>query len=195
MVDVVGNMSLVWSFCGLGREHNRLDATIDREMSARRRSLLYLEKLRLFHAAVTVILTIALLAWAIVLWQNGIATAGDVVLVCTLGLSILHATRDLAVALVDVTQHLARLSEALATLLVRIACGTIRRRRRWRDRARPWRSRMSCSAIPTGERCLPISACELVQASALVLSVSPAAAKSTLFGCCSVFTMCRADGS
>ncbi len=118
MVDVVGNMPLVWSFCGIGREHCRLDATIDREMAARRRSLLYLEKLRLFHAAVTVVLIIALLAWAIVLWQNGTATAGDVVLVCTLGLSILHATRDLAVALVDVTQHLARLSEALATLLV-----------------------------------------------------------------------------
>jgi len=30
----------------------------------------------------------------------------------------LHATRDLAVALVDVTQHLARLSEALTTLLI-----------------------------------------------------------------------------
>src|SRR6266700_1894733 len=118
MVDVVGNMPLVWSFCGIGREHSRLVATIDREMAARRRSLLYLEKLRLFHAAVTVVLIIALLAWAIVLWQNGAATAGDVVLVCTLGLSILHATRDLAVALVDVTQHLARLSEALATLLV-----------------------------------------------------------------------------
>ena len=39
-------------------------------------------------------------------------------LACTLGLSVLHATRDLAVALVDVTQHLARLSEALSTLLV-----------------------------------------------------------------------------
>jgi ATP-binding cassette, subfamily B, bacterial len=118
MVDVVGNMGLVWSFCGIGREHRRLDATIDREMAARRRSLLYLEKLRLLHAGVTVVLTIALLAWAIVLWENGTATTGDVVLVCTLGLSILHATRDLAVALVDVTQHLARLSEALATLLV-----------------------------------------------------------------------------
>jgi ATP-binding cassette, subfamily B, bacterial len=118
MVDVVGNLPLVWSFCGLGREHSRLDTTIDREMTARRRSLLYLEKLRLFHAVVTVVLIIALLAWAIVLWQNGTATAGDVVLVCTLGLSILHATRDLAVALVDVTQHLARLSEALATLLI-----------------------------------------------------------------------------
>jgi ATP-binding cassette subfamily B protein len=52
------------------------------------------------------------------LWQRGAATTGDVILVCTLGLSILHATRDLAVALVDVTQHVARLSEALATLLV-----------------------------------------------------------------------------
>jgi ATP-binding cassette, subfamily B, bacterial len=118
MIDVVGNMPLVWSFCGLGREHSRLDVTIGREMTARRRSLLYLEKLRLFHAVVTVVLIIALLGWAIVLWENGAATAGDVVLVCTLGLSILHATRDLAVALVDVTQHLARLSEALATLLV-----------------------------------------------------------------------------
>jgi ATP-binding cassette, subfamily B, bacterial len=118
MFDVIGNIPLVWAFCGVGREHRRLDATIDREIAARRRSLYYLEKLRLFHAAITVVLTIALLAWAIVLWQNGAATAGDVVLVCTLGLSILHATRDLAVALVDVTQHLARLSEALGTLLV-----------------------------------------------------------------------------
>jgi ATP-binding cassette, subfamily B, bacterial len=35
-----------------------------------------------------------------------------------LGLSILSATRDLAVALVDVTQHVARLTEAIATLLL-----------------------------------------------------------------------------
>src|SRR3981189_408929 len=118
MVDVIGNIPLVWAFCGVGREHRRLDATIDREMGARRGSLSYLEKLRLFPAAITVVLTIGLLAWAIMLWQKGMATAGDVVLVCTLGLSILHATRDLAVALVDVTPHLGRLSEALATLLV-----------------------------------------------------------------------------
>ena len=52
-------------------------------------------------------------------------------LVCTLGLSILHATRDLAVALVDVTQHLARLSEALATLARTASiCATIRRQAR-----------------------------------------------------------------
>jgi ATP-binding cassette subfamily B protein len=118
MVDVITNMQLVRSFCGLSRERRRFDATIDRELTARRRSLLYLEKLRIMHALITIFLTLGLLAWAIALWQRGLATTGDVVLACTLGMSVLHATRDLAVALVDVTQHLARLSEALATLLV-----------------------------------------------------------------------------
>jgi ATP-binding cassette, subfamily B, bacterial len=118
MVDIIGNMPLVHAFYGFGRERRRFDETVDRELSARRRSLVYLEKLRLLHAGTTVVLTIALLGWAIRLWEQGAASTGDVVLVCTLGLSVLHATRDLAVALVDVTQHMARLSEALATLLI-----------------------------------------------------------------------------
>jgi ATP-binding cassette subfamily B protein len=118
MVDVINNMPLVRAFCGLGFEHDRFDATVNRELTARGRSLRYLEKLRILHAGITVLLTIALLAWAIVLWQRGDATTGDVVLVCTLGISILSATRDLAVALVDVTQHVARLTEAIATLLL-----------------------------------------------------------------------------
>ena len=90
---------------------------MEQELKARRRSLLYLERLRLTHAAVTVTLIVGLLAWAIDLWQRHEATVGDVVLVCTLGISVLSATRDFAVALVDVTQHFARLSEALVTLL------------------------------------------------------------------------------
>jgi ATP-binding cassette subfamily B protein len=118
MVDVISNMPLVRAFCSLSREHRRFDSIVDREMTARRTSLLYLERLRILHAAVTIIFAIGLLGWAIVLWQEGAVTAGDVVLACTLGLAVLHATRDLAVALVDVTQHFARLSEALATLLV-----------------------------------------------------------------------------
>jgi ATP-binding cassette, subfamily B, bacterial len=117
MVDVISNMPLVRAFCGLRYEHDRFDATVNRELDARGRSLRYLEKLRLAHAAVTVVLTIGMLAWAVNLWQQGAATTGDVVLVCTLGISILSATRDLAVALVDVTQHVARLTEAIATLL------------------------------------------------------------------------------
>jgi ATP-binding cassette, subfamily B, bacterial len=118
MADVVGNVLLVKAFGGLDHERRRFHTTVENEMGARRRSLRYLEKLRIAHASITIVLIVCLLAWAIVLWQQGAATTGEVVLVCTLGLSVISATRDLAVALVDVTQHMARLSEALATLLV-----------------------------------------------------------------------------
>jgi ATP-binding cassette, subfamily B, bacterial len=118
MVDIIGNMLLVRAFGGLRREHRRFDETVGRELKARRRSLQYLEKLRLFHALTTIVLTISVLAWAIVLWQHGAATTGDVVLVTTLGFTILHASRDLAVALVNVTEHMARLAEAISTILV-----------------------------------------------------------------------------
>jgi ATP-binding cassette subfamily B protein len=117
LTDIIGNMPLVRTFGAIHREHSRFDRTVGRELTARRRSLQYLERLRLLHAALTIVLTVAVLAWAVVLWQRGQASAGDVVLVCTLGFTVLHATRDLAVALVDVTQHMARLAEAISTLL------------------------------------------------------------------------------
>jgi ATP-binding cassette subfamily B protein len=116
-VDVVSNMALVRAFGGLRREHRRFDEVVGRELKARRHSLLYLERLRFLHAGVTIVSTIGLLAWAILLWRRGQSTTGDVVLVSTLGFTILHATRDLAVAFVDMTQHLARLSEAVATIM------------------------------------------------------------------------------
>src|SRR6202041_2777837 len=74
MVDVINNMPLVRAFCGLSFEHERFDATVNRELTARGRSLRYLEKLRLIHAAVTIALTIGILAWAITLWQSRSAT-------------------------------------------------------------------------------------------------------------------------
>ena len=118
LVDVINNMPLVRAFGATLRERERFATRLDREMRARGRSLRYLEKLRLFHAGSTALLTAGLLAWVIHLFQVGRASTGDVVLVSTLGFTILHGTRDLAVALVDTVQHLARLSEALSTLLL-----------------------------------------------------------------------------
>ncbi|MDR5779938.1 ABC transporter ATP-binding protein [Caballeronia sp. LZ065] len=117
LVDVIGNMSLVRAFGMTFREQKRFGSTVKAEMVARQQSLLYLEKLRLFHAVVTAILSAGLLGWALWLWSKGQATSGDIVLVSSLGFTILHGTRDLAVALVDVTQHVARLAEAVQTLL------------------------------------------------------------------------------
>jgi len=117
LVDVIGNMGLVRAFGMTFREQKRFSATVKSEMIARQQSLLYLEKLRLLHAVITALLSAGLLGWALWLWDQGKATSGDIVLVSSLGFTILHGTRDLAVALVDVTQHIARLAEAVKTLL------------------------------------------------------------------------------
>ena len=87
-------------------------------MTSRRRSLYYLEHLRLIHAVLTALLTAGVVAWGILLWQAGQASVGDIVLITSLAFTILHGTRDLAVALVDLTQHIARLEEAIGALLM-----------------------------------------------------------------------------
>jgi ATP-binding cassette subfamily B protein len=118
LVDVINNMPLVRAFGAMPSELARFSDRVCRETDARGRSLRYLEKLRLFHAGVTAIVTTALLAWVLRDWSLGHVSTGDVVLTTTLGFTVLHGTRDLAMALVDTVQHIARLEEALATLLV-----------------------------------------------------------------------------
>ena len=118
LLDIINNMPLVRAFGATRRERVRFSQRMEGEMHARGTSLRYLERLRLIHAVLTAILTAMLLIWAVLLWRNHAATVGDVVMVVTLGFMILHGTRDLAVALVETIQHVARLAEALSTLLL-----------------------------------------------------------------------------
>ena len=118
LVDVINNVGVVRAFGATLRERQRFAGDVGQEMSARRISLRYLEKIRLVHAVVTAILTACLLGWVVLRWQHGRASPGDVVLVITLGFTVLHGTRDLAVALVEMVQDWARLGEALQALLV-----------------------------------------------------------------------------
>ncbi|MBP0595404.1 ABC transporter ATP-binding protein [Paraburkholderia sp. LEh10] len=117
LVDVVSNMATVRTFVATARECLRFGKLLDDEMTSRQASLRYLEKLRLLHASLTMLLSCCLLGWVLWLWTREQATTGDVVLVSSLGFAILHGTRDLAVALVDMTQHVARLADAAQSLL------------------------------------------------------------------------------
>ncbi len=117
LVDIIGNFNVVRAFGATVREQRRIGDRMETEMAARRRSLYYLEHIRLVHAVLTAFLTAGVVAWGILLWQNGQAKVGDLVLITALAFGILHGTRDLAVALVDLTQHVARLEEAISALL------------------------------------------------------------------------------
>ena len=117
LVDVVGNMAVVRAFGATLRERRRIGARIGAEMDARRASLFYLERLRLLHAVLTALLTAGVVGYGIVMWQHHQATVGDIVLLTTLAMTILNSTRDLAVALVALTQDVARLEEAIGAVL------------------------------------------------------------------------------
>jgi ATP-binding cassette subfamily B protein len=118
LVDVINNVSVVRAFGATRRERRRFASDVGREMDVRQISLRYLEKIRILHAVVTAVLTACLLGWVVMRWEHGHASPGDVVLVITLGFTVLHGTRDLAVALVEMVQDWARLGEALTALLV-----------------------------------------------------------------------------
>ncbi len=118
IVDVVTNMGVVRAFGATFREQRRIGERVGREMASRTNSLIYLEKLRLLHAALTALLTAGVVAIGILLWQHGRASVGDIALLTALAMTILNCTRDLAVALVNLTQQVARLHEAIAALLV-----------------------------------------------------------------------------
>ncbi|MBE7211961.1 MAG: ABC transporter ATP-binding protein, partial [Gluconacetobacter diazotrophicus] len=85
LLDIINNMPLVRAFGAVRRERVRFSQRMEGEMRSRGTSLRYLERLRLIHAVLTVLLTAGLLFWAILLWANKAASVGDVVMVTTLG--------------------------------------------------------------------------------------------------------------
>jgi ATP-binding cassette subfamily B protein len=116
LTDVVSNIGLVRAFGAARREQQRLSVKIGDEMQAQRASLRSLERLRLFHAFTVFGVTAGVLIWSVELWRRGQISTGDVVLTTTLGFTVLHASRDFAMALVDMVQQFAKLGEAVQVL-------------------------------------------------------------------------------
>ena len=116
LTDVVANIGLVRAFGAAQREQDRLSQDIAHEMTAQRASLRALEGLRLLHAVSVFLVTAGVLVWSVFLWRAGTITTGDVVLTTTLGFTVLHASRDFAMAMVELVQHFAKLGEAVQVL-------------------------------------------------------------------------------
>ncbi len=116
LTDIVSNIGLVRAFGAAQREQQRLSTKIEDEMQAQRLSLRSLERLRQFHALTVFFVTAGVLVWSVELWSRGEISTGDVVLTTTLGFTVLHASRDFAMAMVDMVQQFAKLREAVQVL-------------------------------------------------------------------------------
>ena len=116
LTDIVSNIGLVRAFGATQREQQRLSLKIEDEMEAQRQSLRSLERLRQFHALSVFFVTAGVLVWSVELWRQGRISTGDVVLTTTLGFTVLHASRDFAMAMVEMVQQVAKLREAVQVL-------------------------------------------------------------------------------
>ena len=118
LADVISNMGLVRAFAAVPRERQRLSCRIGDEMAAQSDSLRTLERIRLLHAVCVFLVTAAVVVWSVLLWRTGRITTGDVVLATTLGFTVLHASRDLAMAMVDLLIDGAKLRDAVRSLCI-----------------------------------------------------------------------------
>lgn len=117
IVDMVSNVWSIKAFSARDRERRRLENAIGREAKAHRHSWIYLENARVLHDICLSIMAGGMLGWAILQWQQGQITPGDVVMVSALTFRILHGSRDLALALVDTSQQLGVISETLRIIV------------------------------------------------------------------------------
>jgi ATP-binding cassette subfamily B protein len=116
LIDVISNIWAVKAFAAGPRERARLRSTFEVEARAQRRSWMFTEKARMLHDVLLWLMAGSMLIWAVALWTKATITAGDVVVVSALVFRILLGSRDLAMALVDMEQHLGYISETLKVI-------------------------------------------------------------------------------
>jgi ATP-binding cassette subfamily B protein len=116
LVDVLSNIWVVKAFAAHSRERGRLARLLDEEARAQCGSLFYIERLRVLHDFALWLMAGCLLVWSIQLWRLGRLSAGDVILIVSIAFRILHGSRDLAFALVNTGQFVARIADSLQVL-------------------------------------------------------------------------------
>jgi ATP-binding cassette subfamily B protein len=116
LIDVIANMWSVKAFVARRRESARLLSRFQTESLAQRRSWMYTERARLLHDLALWIMAGLVLTYSLHLWSTGRITAGDVVMVSALTFRILHGSRDIALALVDIGQQFGFIDETLRVI-------------------------------------------------------------------------------
>ena len=116
LVDILSNIWVVKAFSARARERSRFERLLKSEESAHRDSLMYVERLRVLHDLALWVMAAAMLSWTLLLWSEGQVSPGDVILTVAIAFRILHGSRDLAFGLVNATQFIARIADAIQVI-------------------------------------------------------------------------------
>jgi ATP-binding cassette subfamily B protein len=116
ITDVISNMWAIKAFSARRREWQRLAEEFHSEADAQRRSWMYTEKTRMGYDFALWVMSAAMSFWAVHSWSMQTITSGDVVIVTALTFRILHGSRDVALALVDVGQQFGYIDDTLKVI-------------------------------------------------------------------------------
>jgi ATP-binding cassette, subfamily B, bacterial len=116
LADVLSNIWLLKAFSSRSREHVRFERLFAAEAAAHQESLFYVERIRVVHDLGLWLMAASILGWSIYLWSRGSLSAGDIVLTAATVFRVLRYSRDLAFALVNSTQFVARIAESIEVI-------------------------------------------------------------------------------
>ena len=116
LVDVLSNIWVVKAFSARTRERGRFERLLRVEQDAHRDSLMYVERMRVLHDLALWLMAGGMLVWTLHLWSEGRVSPGDVILTLAMAFRILHGSRDLAFALVNATQFIARIADSIQVI-------------------------------------------------------------------------------
>jgi ATP-binding cassette, subfamily B, bacterial len=116
LIDVISNMWAVKAFSARHRESERLRNHFNDEANSQRASWMYTEKTRVAYDVILWLMAAAMLGWAVYQWTRRSITPGDVVVVSALTFRILHGSRDVAIALIDLVQQFGYIEDTLRVI-------------------------------------------------------------------------------
>ena len=116
LVDVVSNIWTVKAFSAHSRERRRFAQLLNTEATAHRNSVMYIERMRVLHDLALWLMAGGMLIWSLHLWGKGKISPGDVILTVAVSLRILQGSRDLAFAVVNTSQFIARIADAIQVI-------------------------------------------------------------------------------
>ena len=116
LVDVLSNIWVVKAFSARTRERRRFERLLKAEQGAHSESLMYVERMRVLHDVGLWLMAGGMLAWTLHLWSEGRVSPGDVILTLAMAFRILHGSRDLAFALVNTSQFIARIADSIQVI-------------------------------------------------------------------------------
>ncbi|MGA7262646.1 MAG: ABC transporter ATP-binding protein [Stellaceae bacterium] len=116
LTDVLSNIWVVKAFSARTRERSRFERLLEVEETSNRDSLMYVERMRVLHDIGLWLMAGGMLGWTLHLWSVGRISPGDVVLTLAMAFRILHGSRDLAFALVNASQFIARIADSIQVI-------------------------------------------------------------------------------